>query len=88
MDFILYIIVLLVLLYFVIRIAIDNSDTAQNIQFIRNYLEGETAERAEEDAEEQYNITEIPIDKCPACLSEVTTDDKVCPSCGLYLDDE
>ena len=78
-------VIFFIILYFVIQMAVDNSYTAQNIRLVREHLVGKTADEIEEDIEEQYDITEIPINKCPACLSEVKPGDKECSSCGLYL---
>jgi rRNA maturation endonuclease Nob1 len=87
LELILVVVVLFIILYFVIKHAIDNSETAENIQFIRDFLEGKTVDKIEQDIDENYDIAEIPINQCPACLSEVSPDDKECPSCGLNLGD-
>lgn len=79
--------ILFIILYFVIKHAIDNSETAENLQFIRDFLEGKTVDKTEQDFDENYDISEIPINQCPACLSKVSPNDRECPSCGLYLGD-
>jgi hypothetical protein len=30
-----------------------------------------------------YDISQIPIDECPACGASVNMNDKICPSCGI-----
>jgi hypothetical protein len=41
---------------------------------------------SENDTEDKnYDISNIPENKCPACLADVSTLEHSCPSCGLVL---
>jgi rubrerythrin len=84
-------IISIVILYIVIKSAIDGSETAKDIKEIKKMLfeqynagnakgmENEIKENAELD------ILDVPINECPACGSKVSENDKECQSCGLVL---
>lgn len=81
-------------LYMIIKAAIDDSSTAREIREIRRLLQlidkkiqGSMADPEEEkDDRRDYEIIDVPFDKCPACGSQISQTDTVCPSCGLSLD--
>lgn len=87
MGIILYLISLLIL-YVIIKSAIDNSETAENIRQIRIMLSKQYDEKDDSNSNvptENFKIQNIPITECPACGEKVSPTDKICPSCGLTL---
>ena len=83
----------LVILYHVIRGAIDSSETAGNIREIRNILSElhplpENEKAPEKDIINDIAYYEYPDDQCPSCGRKVSSSDRVCPSCGLTLINE
>lgn len=72
------------ILYLFIGWAIDHSKMAKNIEIIKDILAKKhlLQEETEEEAHE-FNITQTPINECPACHGKVELDDKLCSSCGL-----
>lgn len=81
-------------LYIIIKAAIDDSSTAREIREIRKLMQsidqkvqGSAMDpEKEKDDLKNYEIIDIPYDKCPACGSQIAQTDTVCPSCGLSLD--
>lgn len=82
--------------YYVIRSAIDGSHTAQDIREIRKILSKQfpitddseklMSENKEENDEIEYEpIGECPVNECPGCHSNISSTDRICPSCGLTL---
>jgi hypothetical protein len=83
----------LVVLYYVIRSAIDNSEAAGYLREIRNMLREMQHPPAKEKGPREDIINDItyhqyPDDQCPSCGRKVASTDKTCPSCGLTLIDE
>ena len=35
----------------------------------------------------EYDISQIPVDQCPACGAKVRLNDRICPSCGIRFID-
>jgi hypothetical protein len=77
----------LVLLYLMIKWAIDGSETAENIRQIRKILSKQFTDKIPETAQtkDTYEILDISVDECPACHTKVSQKDTECPSCGLSL---
>ncbi len=77
-----------------IRSAIDNSRTAEEIAEIRRLLKilVDNSEKLKlqsdnsEEAQQNYEILDTPIDICPACGIRIAEADKKCPSCGITLE--
>jgi YgiT-type zinc finger domain-containing protein len=88
MEIILMAIIGLLILYAVIKSAIDGSETAENIRYIRMILSKqytETDDNYSNIPKENFKIENIPITECPACGEKISSTDKKCPSCGLTL---
>ena len=78
-----------IILYLVIRTAINNSRLLTELREIRKLLQ--------ENATGQVSVGTISNDvtpgnsegygegQCPACGAQITEEDKVCPSCDLTL---
>lgn len=84
---VLFVIVLLIL-EFVIRSAIDSSETARDIRKIREILSKKYSIPDDSErniTEKNYYIGDIPIDECPACHSKISPEDRICSSCGILL---
>jgi hypothetical protein len=79
------------ILYFLIKSAIDNSETAQNIRVIKEILSRQyPIDNIEEDEDPENKISEAlstgeATGRCPACNAEVPENASECPSCGLAL---
>ena len=87
---ILFWIIGLIVLFMVIKWAIDSSETAENIRQIRKVLSKnfpmvEDHEEAEEKELEESDekLDELPLDECPACHSKILESDMYCHNCGL-----
>ncbi|NLV22324.1 MAG: zinc ribbon domain-containing protein [Syntrophomonadaceae bacterium] len=86
MEFILAIIFWIIglwILYCVIKSAIDNSETAQNIKILTNMLSKEYSSTVCKDENDQE--MDISIDRCPACGAKISEQDEACSSCGLKI---
>lgn len=77
----------LFIFYLVIKWAIDNSETANNIRIIKEILKRQYPinNADEEDKDTESEISGAVDGHCPACNAEVPEDAAECPSCGLVL---
>jgi len=79
--------------YYIMKSAVDNSETAHNIRVIKEILSRqypmEDIESEDEDPETAINEAISKGDAiegyCPACHAKISDDAKECPSCGLTL---
>ncbi len=75
----------------IIRAAIDNSKTSEEIAEIRRLLEllveknGVVLGDSKEDELKNLEIMDTPFDTCPACGEKLSPDDEACPACGISL---
>lgn len=74
----------LVVMYFVVKLAVDNSETAENVREIRRFLSKHSPDCKPED-KQIYDTLDMSIHQCPACSERVSPKDKECPPCGLSL---
>jgi rubrerythrin len=74
-------IVFFFILYYVIRVALDDSKLARNTQEIKDLLYKEKMNTIKNDnvKEEEF------IEQCPACGRKVKENETICPECGLKL---
>lgn len=80
----------LFLLFLVIKLAIDSSETAENIREIRRLLSSQYSnvnlkEKIEVDVDETLDVEDLKDDECPACHSKIQETYLECKSCGLRL---
>ncbi len=85
--FLFFFIVWLFILCWVIKSAIDGSETAKEIRTIRMILQKQYAIslKQKKQTNEDYEIIDNPYDICPACGATVKLEHDTCPSCGLNL---
>lgn len=74
----------LVVMYFVVKFAVDNSETAENVREIMRILSEQSPDSNLKD-KPIYETLDTSIHQCPACSEKVSSKDKECPSCGLFL---
>lgn len=90
----------LLITFLLIKSAIDNSRTSEEISEIRRLLQmlvmEKTADKRGEENPDgmeandtgkqlEYDIGDIPYDKCPACGAQISPEDEKCPSCEIAL---
>lgn len=80
-------IVPVVILYLIIKAAIDNSQTAANIKDIKRVLY-ELSNKQIIEPEEEITLLDLDYNKCPACHAKISEKDEKCPSCGISLINE
>lgn len=76
----------LVIIYFVVKFAVDNSETAENVREIMRILREQSPDCNLKD-KPIYETFDMSTHQCPACSEVVSPKDKECPSCGLFLGD-
>ncbi|WP_010245408.1 zinc ribbon domain-containing protein [Acetivibrio cellulolyticus] len=76
-------------LYHVVRAAIDDTEMAKDIKFIRNALDNNFAssnnEEEELELEDNFQLLNVAYDICPACKEKISPQDVECPHCRITL---
>jgi|GEM_PF-2460719 len=89
----------LLITFLLIKASIDNSRTSEEITEIRRLLQilvtdkkagirdedAGTEEEAVAEALKDFEIMDVPYEKCPACGADISQDDDKCPSCDIAL---
>ncbi len=79
-------IIALVIIYFIIKNAIDNSQVAKQLIEIKQILKERLHENVLKEGQiEEDEIKGVLYDECPACHTKLSPEDKECPSCGLCI---
>ena len=83
-----------IVLYLVIRAAIDDSEMAKNIREIRKFLDKDYAKlfkvssddsNDELELDNNIDLLNVAYNECPACKGKISPEDNVCSHCGITL---
>lgn len=90
-----FVVVFIIILYLVIRAAINDSEMAKNIREIRKFLDKDYAKlfkKSSDDSNDElelddnFELLNVAYKECPACKGKISPEDKVCSHCGITVE--